>query len=519
MLGFSESWLKSYVSNKSIALSGFNIVRNDRVGRRGGGVALYIGSDLKFNVLVSSGKTDIEYFFVEVFFGSEKYLIGVIYRPRGCLTSLDNVLSDLRAKYNNIVLMGDFNYNLLDNAKLSAMKNYWDNFGLEIRSNGGRPTHYDAQYHSLSSLDCFITSIPNMIMNYNQYWLPSVSHHAVILMSLKKIRHKSETKFSYRDYNAININNLEHLIETSHLDNIYQSNDANEQIIVLTTFLNNLFESTVPIKTVKSKRNDAPWYNHEIRRLSILRDYSLNVYIGDRCDENWKAYTRIRNRVNLLIRNEKIKYSDKFFDAKQTNKSLWQKVRQCGTHNDGSVESQAQQSKEDFCRYFASVQACKPVERTDHILPEIPNAFNFQIFTIELLEKAINSLSSNSPGTDNIDLKFLKIVMSYIKEHVLNVFNTIINSKSWPDFWKCSLVCPIPKTKNSQKCSDYRPIGLLPILSKLLELMLKWQMTDYFNENGLGSYFQSGFRANHSTTTALILFSYDIRLELDKGMC
>lgn len=42
-------------------------------------------------------------------------------------------------------------------------------------------------------------------------------------------------------------------------------------------------------------------------------------------------------------------------------------------------------------------------------------------------------------------------------------------------------------------------------------------MTEYFNECGLGSYFQSGFRANHSTTTALILFTDDIGLELDRG--
>lgn len=198
--------------------------------------------------------------------------------------------------------------------------------------------------------------------------------------------------------------------------------------------------------------------------------------------------------------------------------NLWKKIRNCGTHDDGQMQTSAfQQNKNEFCRYFASVQSCKPVTRIDDCLPESPNAFSFQTFTIESIQNAVSCLSSNSAGTDKFDLKFLKLIMPFIEEYVLHIFNTIISTNSWPDYWKCSLVCPIPKNKNTSKCSDYRPVGLLPILSKLLEILLKWQMTYFFDERNLGSYFQSGFRANHSTTTALILFNDYIRSYLDKG--
>lgn len=276
--------------------------------------------------------------------------------------------------------------------------------------NGSKPTHYDSQYHSLSLLDCFITSNPKMILNYDQYWLPTISHHSIIMISLKKSKPKSETKFSYRDYKAIDIDNLKQKIESSDLHNIYEINNANDQVTFLSTFLNDLFKLFVPMKTVKFKNKNPPWYNQEIKRLSLLRDYSLNIYLKCKNDANWKTYTRIRNKVNLLIRDEKIEYSGQYFDTGQTNKILWQKIRQCETHDDGRFNAQTHQTKEEFCRYFASVQSCRPVDRIDHDIPEIPNAFNFQNFTSENLLKAISSLSSNSPGIDNIDLKFLKIV-------------------------------------------------------------------------------------------------------------
>lgn len=165
VLGISETWTKSYITNKSIAINGFNIVRNDRIGKRGGGVALYINSNLKFNVVASSNKTDIEYLFVEILLNSEKYIVGVIYRPRGYLNCLDNVIADLCSKYKNIIIMGDFNYNLLENSKLDLMKSYWENYGLEIMCNGNKPTHYDAQYISVSLLDCFFKNISSNIIN------------------------------------------------------------------------------------------------------------------------------------------------------------------------------------------------------------------------------------------------------------------------------------------------------------------------------------------------------------------
>lgn len=75
-----ETWLKSYRSNASVALEGYDILRNDRLVRRSGGVAVYIKRGLKTKVVASSVALKSEYLFLEVIFPNHKVLIGAYYK-------------------------------------------------------------------------------------------------------------------------------------------------------------------------------------------------------------------------------------------------------------------------------------------------------------------------------------------------------------------------------------------------------------------------------------------------------
>lgn len=54
IIGFSETWLKISTSNNSIERGGFNLLRNDRVGTKGGDVALFIRQSFGTSVLFKS---------------------------------------------------------------------------------------------------------------------------------------------------------------------------------------------------------------------------------------------------------------------------------------------------------------------------------------------------------------------------------------------------------------------------------------------------------------------------------
>lgn len=66
-----------------------------------------------------------------------------------------------------------------------------------------------------------------------------------------------------------------------------------------------------------------------------------------------------------------------------------------------------------------------------------------------------------------------------------------------------SIIIPIPKVSSSKKAEDYRPINILPIYEKVLEIIVKNQLDEYLNQNKILIDEQSGFRVNYSCEIAL----------------
>lgn len=200
-----------------------------------------------------------------------------------------------------------------------------------------------------------------------------------------------------------------------------------------------------------------------------------------------------------------------YFRADQPSKQLWNKIKNSGAGKESSSNS-ISLDKNELNSFFARAQASPPVSRYDQTIHEHDNAFNFSLITKEAFLHAFASIKSNAAGDDGIRLKFLKLIISVFADHIIHLFNSIIASNIWPNGWKTSVICPIPKCNAPTLPSDFRPIGILPILSKTLELLLNGQIQTY-----LLSIYQSGFRKNCGTATALAKVTDDIRSSLDRG--
>ena len=101
---------------------------------------------------------------------------------------------------------------------------------------------------------------------------------------------------------------------------------------------------------------------------------------------------------------------------------------------------------------------------------------------------------------------------------VTHLINLSINSGVVPSEWKQAKVVPLFKSGNKDDLDNYRPLSILPILSKILEKAVFHQLHSYLSENSLLSSYQSGFRANHSTQLAVTFLTDKIRGHLDKGL-
>ena len=97
----------------------------------------------------------------------------------------------------------------------------------------------------------------------------------------------------------------------------------------------------------------------------------------------------------------------------------------------------------------------------------------------------------------------IRISPSIVKPIIL-ITNQIINTRVFPNKLKLAKVIPILKKDDRTHISNYRPISLLPTISKVIEHLFAIQLSDYFEENTLFAPNQYGFRMGHSTEHAAL---------------
>lgn len=91
------------------------------------------------------------------------------------------------------------------------------------------------------------------------------------------------------------------------------------------------------------------------------------------------------------------------------------------------------------------------------------------------------------------------------------------DSGVYPDEWKSSKICPLFKKGDSSLICNYRPIAILPVVSKLIENVAHKQLYKFLNTHNIISNYQFGFRPGHSTSAALGSLTDDWLRFIDVG--
>ena len=102
--------------------------------------------------------------------------------------------------------------------------------------------------------------------------------------------------------------------------------------------------------------------------------------------------------------------------------------------------------------------------------------------------------AAKATGLDSISCKVLKLSAEIIAPHIVNICNTSIETAQFPRSWKKARVVPLYKSGDSNDVTNYRPISVLPVLSKLLKRHVYNHFYAYLAESQLLQEEQSGFR-------------------------
>lgn len=217
----------------------------------------------------------------------------------------------------------------------------------------------------------------------------------------------------------------------------------------------------------------------------------------------------MRNKVNLLKRNLKSKAFCSTLDSNLPSKLLWRNIKNAGITKNIVNHAEAF-SPSDFNNHFASVFAPPSSQKRFSTSMPRESDFEFTNVTNETTYNALFAISTNALGHDKIPAIFVKKMSPFIIPFLTLIINGCITISFFPTDWKSAVVKPIAKTKTPTTVEEFRPISILPCLSKVLERIMKDQIQEYASTNDLLYKYQSGFRNKLSTNTAILSVVHDL---------
>ena len=427
---------------------------------------------------------------------------------------------------------GDFNISLL-----SLNNNEHHNAYLEgILSSGFLPTiTLPTRLSNKSTLIDNIFVIKQEKLNFAGILNNVISDHQAIVNDLNVVLPPQRTVY------VTIFSNSEHSIQRFKNDfeckNIYErlnkdlNADPNENYAMLEAAITESMNAHLEKKIVKfnrKKHKKDPWMtygilksvNHKNKLYKNLMKINKDLPLFDNKKQEFNVY---KNTLRRLINQAKnIYFSTQFEKNRGDGKKTWQTIdnalhRKNPTSTpdaiviDGALSTNTTEMAESFNNYFSTV--CKPNEADEpNLLPHttyLKNPSN-TVFKFEQINNAtvlqyINKLkSSHSCGHDSISSYILKYIAKDVGPCLTLIINQTLSTGIFPKKLKTAKVIPIFKKEEKTRIKYYRPISILPVMSKIVEYVMHSQLMHYFTSNKLFSSQQYGFRANRSTELAAL---------------
>ena len=562
-----ETWLAEKADIKDLSISNYHEpIHQGWICGKKGGLITYIhdkySQPCKRDEIYKKSK-DWEALIVDVSHENftNKITICNIYRPPRdnyndpsldrFLTPFSPILTQLIKEKSVLILCGDSNINLL---RLECWKKCQEYFDLLVSQNAQPcitlPTRFSK--HNATLIDhIFCREAKDMNVVKSGILLTKISDH---LPCFTVIEVKNQKRKSPK-YVNITVNNKE-AIEKFKLELDKSVNEAkfdrelltdpNINYIKLDQILAACKSTHLPTKRVrfnKYKHKAAPWITYGIIESIKHKDMLYTALCSenprsDKYDEAEKSYKQYASTLQTQIRKAKAKYYREHFqkcigDIKQTWKNINKLLGKRGknsdypTHliEDGKIIKDDKEIAEAFNNFFINIgpilakniKTATSKTYKNFLMDKVNSNFDFNTVEVDDIKKIIRKLKpKSSSGQDGISSNLLKEINDTIASTITLIINQSLSTGIFPDKLKTAKVVPVYKKEDPHQFGNYRPISLLPAISKIFEKVVFAQVYKYFNDNNLLYKHQYGFRKHHSTELAAIELTDKLFDNLDK---
>ena len=558
IIALTETKVSNTVIPENLCLDNYTHFHTPSVSGKGGAL-LFVNNELNhfsradLNTVCYSPR-ELESTFVEMpsdVKGESNIIIGCIYRHPSMTISnfntnfLQPLLHKVSKENKRVILLGDFNVDLLNHDSDSAVSEFIDN----LSSASLLPTiNLPTRITSVSK-----TLIDNIFCNFTDptflsgNLIAAISDHLPqFLVTTKTINSKPKSHHTYRDWS--NFKKEEFVLDYLEIDwpSTLQldKNSVDFSFDIFINTINSLIDKHIPLKNCKMKRRlqtSKPWITAGILNSMDKRDKLYKSLIKCKDPLNFPAlearFKTHRNLLTQICRVSKSNYYANFFSSNLKNsKKLWAGInsiinnKTLNNHVDSllinkTLSNDPKSISEAFKTFYASVAESvrkripKSYKHFSEFLPP-PNQASFFLAPTDPVEvlKTLSGLDlSKASGPNSVPGRILSILKFDIAVPISHLINLSFSTGVFPSCLKVAKVIPVFKKDSPLLCNNYRPISLLSNLDKIYEKILYRQLYSFFSRHNILSKQQFGFRKSFSTIHALLTITQKLYDALDSG--
>ncbi|KAL0841765.1 hypothetical protein ABMA28_014029 [Loxostege sticticalis] len=417
------------------------------------------------------------------------------------VNSLDSHLEPLPS-HSSIIIAGDININIRPQTteRPQEYKNRMNY--LDMLANYGILPGHTLPTREQSCLDHFMLKINKSKCKASiAVMQTTTSDHSTTLLSISKIKKQLKDN---KIKQTVNFENALKYLQTKNLPELLFCGDP---LAVINNLIDKIIESlklNTSVSTIPcSKRIIQPWISAGILRCIRNRNKLQKNLRNDPHNDILRiTYRRYRNYCNNLIKRMKRQYDrENIIKSLNNNKLLWKNIKNITYSNKSrntntellNLKSSPAESANFINNYFANIGmhlASKiqnvyetPISRHEDNNPVPLHSFVLLHTDIDEVKDVILSLKSNSaPGWDNIPNDFIKMAVNDLAPIISYLTNLCFDTGIFPAPLKHSIITPVYKGGDRDDISNYRPISVLPAISKILEKLLNIRLLNYLNK-------------------------------------
>jgi hypothetical protein len=427
------------------------------------------------------------------------------------IETMHKLLGKIDYKNKNLIIGGDFNMHFNTNNK------YAQSFS-DLLQSYGLYSHVKFPTRGLSAIDNVFSNIITEDIDVTPVNF-HISDHLGISVNLRTnhfITRKSKVKIvrPLSDEGKFMFFKFLENVNWNFVDLSFDLNVRFQMFMNTIMYYYNLAfpQKQIFCKTGSRSNTSVKWFTPVLDKMRNTLGLICDAYNLHRTPELKSLLTDYKKRYHLAIRDAKIEANAKFIsDNKNNPRVLWNLINNNRTsknkHNNCEI------NPNDFNNFFSRV--------AENIINSLPsgsrdpisimtnenstnNIFCFKGVSEVQVRDAITKLrNTHSKDIYGLSVPIIICIKSILIPPLTKLCNYCIKENIFPNCLKKAVVIPLHKKGNPADMNNYRPISLLPAISKIFEKLLFEQILNFLHDNNLLSPQQFGFRTGSSPVKAV----------------